>query len=151
MTHEKGCVSVSANIIYILWSFGPSRDFQTVSNPFQIPQLFLSQINPIQLRSPRWWCSSPAIRDSSLPTCTGVSTRESGLSRKFQVYMLCFFIYLSFGMTDNYFVFVETPVKINLLKFLSAWSIRGCNYMDCFESNETQGVRTRTRWIDFNA
>uniref|UniRef100_A0A669CCM6 Retinoid isomerohydrolase n=1 Tax=Oreochromis niloticus TaxID=8128 RepID=A0A669CCM6_ORENI len=46
----------------------------------------------------------------------------------------------SFGMTDNYFVFVETPVKINLLKFLSAWSIRGCNYMDCFESNESQGT-----------
>lgn len=48
---------------------------------------------------------------------------------------------LSFGMSENYFVFVETPVKINLLKFLSAWSIRGSNYMDCFESNEAQGVR----------
>ncbi|XP_030640344.1 retinal Mueller cells isomerohydrolase [Chanos chanos] len=46
----------------------------------------------------------------------------------------------SFGMTENYFVFVETPVKINLLKFLSAWSIRGTNYMDCFESNETMGT-----------
>uniref|UniRef100_A0A671VUT7 Retinoid isomerohydrolase n=1 Tax=Sparus aurata TaxID=8175 RepID=A0A671VUT7_SPAAU len=46
----------------------------------------------------------------------------------------------SFGMSDNYFVFVETPVKINLLKFLSAWSIRGSNYMDCFESNEAQGT-----------
>ena len=44
-------------------------------------------------------------------------------------------------MSENYFVFVETPVKINLLKFLSAWSIRGSNYMDCFESNETLGVR----------
>lgn len=44
-------------------------------------------------------------------------------------------------MSENYFVFVETPVKINLLKFLSAWSIRGSNYMDCFESNESQGVR----------
>jgi len=43
-------------------------------------------------------------------------------------------------MSENYFVFVETPVKINLLKFLSAWSIRGSNYMDCFESNENQGV-----------
>jgi len=43
-------------------------------------------------------------------------------------------------MTDNYFVFVEQPVKINLLKFLSAWSIRGTSYMDCFESNETMGV-----------
>uniref|UniRef100_A0A3Q3WUK2 Retinoid isomerohydrolase n=1 Tax=Mola mola TaxID=94237 RepID=A0A3Q3WUK2_MOLML len=46
----------------------------------------------------------------------------------------------SFGMSENYFVFVETPVKINLLKFLSAWSIRGSNYMDCFESNEGQGT-----------
>lgn len=45
-------------------------------------------------------------------------------------------------MSENYFVFVETPVKINLLKFLSAWSIRGSNYMDCFESNESQGVRS---------
>lgn len=43
-------------------------------------------------------------------------------------------------MTDNYFVFVEQPVKINLLKFLSGWSIRGATYMDCFESNETMGV-----------
>jgi len=43
-------------------------------------------------------------------------------------------------MTENYFVFVETPVKINLLKFLSAWSIRGSNYMDCFESDEEKGV-----------
>lgn len=46
----------------------------------------------------------------------------------------------SFGMTGNYFVFVEPPVKINLLKFLSAWSVRGATYMDCFESNETLGV-----------
>lgn len=46
----------------------------------------------------------------------------------------------SFGMTENYFVFVETPVKINLLKFLSAWAIRGSNYMDCFESDEQKGV-----------
>ncbi|KAK6484789.1 retinoid isomerohydrolase-like [Huso huso] len=46
----------------------------------------------------------------------------------------------SFGMSENYFVLVETPVKINLLKFLSAWSIRGANYMDCFESNETMGT-----------
>ncbi|XP_018582330.2 retinal Mueller cells isomerohydrolase-like isoform X2 [Scleropages formosus] len=46
----------------------------------------------------------------------------------------------SFGITENYFVFVETPVKINLLKFLSAWAIRGTNYMDCFESNETMGT-----------
>ncbi|XP_048844472.1 retinoid isomerohydrolase isoform X2 [Brienomyrus brachyistius] len=46
----------------------------------------------------------------------------------------------SFGMTPNHFVFVETPVKINMLKFLSAWSIRGTNYMDCFESNETMGT-----------
>ncbi|XP_016122224.1 retinoid isomerohydrolase-like [Sinocyclocheilus grahami] len=43
-------------------------------------------------------------------------------------------------MTENYFVFVETPVKINLLKFLSAWSIRGSNYMDCFESDEEKGT-----------
>lgn len=46
----------------------------------------------------------------------------------------------SFGMSENYFVFVEPPVKINLIKFLSAWSIRGASYMDCFESNETLGV-----------
>uniref|UniRef100_A0A1A7WSJ8 Retinal pigment epithelium-specific protein 65kDa n=1 Tax=Iconisemion striatum TaxID=60296 RepID=A0A1A7WSJ8_9TELE len=46
----------------------------------------------------------------------------------------------SFGMTNNYFVFVEQPVKINLLKFLSAWSVRGTTYMDCFESNESMGT-----------
>uniref|UniRef100_A0A8C6TAB5 Retinoid isomerohydrolase RPE65 b n=1 Tax=Neogobius melanostomus TaxID=47308 RepID=A0A8C6TAB5_9GOBI len=41
----------------------------------------------------------------------------------------------SFGMTDNYFIFVEQPVKINLLKFLSSWSIRGANYMDYLVSS----------------
>uniref|UniRef100_A0A7N6AFJ9 Retinoid isomerohydrolase RPE65 n=1 Tax=Anabas testudineus TaxID=64144 RepID=A0A7N6AFJ9_ANATE len=46
----------------------------------------------------------------------------------------------SFGMTDNYFVFVEQPVKINLLKFLTLWNIRGATYMDCFESNDSMGV-----------
>ncbi|XP_015255447.1 PREDICTED: retinal Mueller cells isomerohydrolase-like [Cyprinodon variegatus] len=46
----------------------------------------------------------------------------------------------SFGITENYFVFVEQPIKINLLKFLSAWSIRGATYMDCFESNESMGT-----------
>uniref|UniRef100_A0A8C2FS47 Retinoid isomerohydrolase RPE65 n=1 Tax=Cyprinus carpio TaxID=7962 RepID=A0A8C2FS47_CYPCA len=46
----------------------------------------------------------------------------------------------TFGMTENYFVFVETPVKINLLKFLTSWSIRGTNYMDCFESNDKMGT-----------
>nr|XP_057929800.1 retinal Mueller cells isomerohydrolase-like isoform X1 [Doryrhamphus excisus] len=46
----------------------------------------------------------------------------------------------SFGLTDNYFVFVEQPIKINLLRFLSAWSIRGATYMDCFESNESMGT-----------
>ncbi|XP_032429107.1 retinal Mueller cells isomerohydrolase-like isoform X2 [Xiphophorus hellerii] len=46
----------------------------------------------------------------------------------------------SFGMTENYFVFVEQPVKINLLKFLSSWSVRGATYMDCFESNENMGT-----------
>lgn len=44
-------------------------------------------------------------------------------------------------MTDNYFVVVEQPVKINLLKFLSAWGVRGTTYMDCFESNERMGVK----------
>ncbi|TNN36850.1 Retinal Mueller cells isomerohydrolase [Liparis tanakae] len=46
----------------------------------------------------------------------------------------------SFGITDNYFVFVEQPVKINLFKFLSAWSVRGATYMDCFESNDSMGT-----------
>uniref|UniRef100_A0A672YTQ2 Retinal Mueller cells isomerohydrolase-like n=1 Tax=Sphaeramia orbicularis TaxID=375764 RepID=A0A672YTQ2_9TELE len=45
-----------------------------------------------------------------------------------------------FGMTENHFVFVEQPVKINLLKFLSAWGLRGATYMDCFESNESMGT-----------
>uniref|UniRef100_A0A8C5G0R6 Retinal Mueller cells isomerohydrolase-like n=1 Tax=Gouania willdenowi TaxID=441366 RepID=A0A8C5G0R6_GOUWI len=46
----------------------------------------------------------------------------------------------SFGMTDNYFVFVEQPVKINLFKFLSAWAFTGATYMDCFESNYSMGT-----------
>lgn len=31
-------------------------------------------------------------------------------------------------------------MKINLLKFLSAWSVRGATYMDCFEANDSMGV-----------
>ncbi|XP_017548917.1 retinal Mueller cells isomerohydrolase isoform X1 [Pygocentrus nattereri] len=46
----------------------------------------------------------------------------------------------SFGKTENYFVFIETPIKINLLKFLSLWSIMGTNYMDCFETNDKMGT-----------
>ncbi|KAM6962852.1 retinal Mueller cells isomerohydrolase-like [Aplochiton taeniatus] len=46
----------------------------------------------------------------------------------------------SFGMTEDHFVFVETPVKINLLKFLTNWTIWGTNYMDCFETNEMMGT-----------
>ncbi|XP_041960688.1 retinoid isomerohydrolase [Alosa sapidissima] len=46
----------------------------------------------------------------------------------------------SFGMSENYFVFVETPIKINLLKFLGAWSVRGTQYMDCFESDDMKGT-----------
>lgn len=57
----------------------------------------------------------------------------------FLFYYLCLPLH-SFGMTNNYFVFVEQPVKINLLKFLSAWSIRGTTYMDCFETCESMGV-----------
>lgn len=108
----------------------------------------LLQINLTLLRSPRWWCSSPVPRGSSPPTCTGVC-RERSLHRlpvnthklRIQESHSATLIHSSFGMSENYFVFVETPVKINLLKFLSAWSIRGSNYMDCFESNESQGVR----------
>lgn len=46
----------------------------------------------------------------------------------------------SFGKSENYFLFVEQPVKINLWKFLSAWGPRGSNYMDCFESDEIMGT-----------
>lgn len=46
----------------------------------------------------------------------------------------------SFGITDNYLVLVEPPVKINLLRFLSAWSVRGATYMDCFEANDSMGT-----------
>lgn len=48
----------------------------------------------------------------------------------------------SFGITDNYLVLVEPPVKINLLKFLSAWAVRGATYMDCFQANDSIGVRS---------
>lgn len=111
---------------------------------------FCPQISLIPLRSPRWWCSSQVPRGSSPPMCTGVS--NSGFLSIMHFFVKFKFVFnllnnFSFGMSENYFVFVETPVKINLLKFLSAWSIRGSNYMDCFESNESQGVRTCSRLI----
>ncbi|XP_072130787.1 retinoid isomerohydrolase-like isoform X1 [Mobula birostris] len=46
----------------------------------------------------------------------------------------------SFGLCENYIVFVEQPVKINLWKFLSSWSVRSASYMDCFESNDSMGT-----------
>lgn len=61
---------------------------------------------------------------------------------------LCVLIGLcSFGITDNYLVLVEPPVKINLLKFLSAWTVRGATYMDCFEANDSIGVCLVGLWM----
>lgn len=75
---------------------------------------------------------------SQLTVC--VSDRSKCLNRCSCVCLSLCLSVCSFGMTDNYFVFVEQPVKINLLKFLSAWSVRGATYMDCFESNDSMGV-----------
>uniref|UniRef100_A0A4W3GF06 Retinoid isomerohydrolase n=1 Tax=Callorhinchus milii TaxID=7868 RepID=A0A4W3GF06_CALMI len=43
-------------------------------------------------------------------------------------------------LNPNYILFVEQPVKINLFKFLTSWSLRSTTYMDCFESNDSMGT-----------
>ncbi len=87
---------------------------------------------------PCWWKVCVLLHTCMCTICSQINTWQT-------------MSFPSFGMSENYFVFVETPVKINLLKFLSAWTIRGSNYMDCFESDEEKGVcavsdNTRGTW-----
>lgn len=48
--------------------------------------------------------------------------------------------YHSFGMTDNYFVFIEQPLKLDILKMATAY-MRGVNWASCMKYCPDESVR----------
>ncbi len=46
----------------------------------------------------------------------------------------------SFGMTDNYFIFVEQPLKLDILKMATAY-MRGVNWASCLKFCPEENVR----------
>lgn len=40
--------------------------------------------------------------------------------------------YHSFGMTDNYFIFIEQPLKLDILRMATAY-MRGVNWASCLK------------------
>lgn len=50
--------------------------------------------------------------------------------------------YHSFGMTDNYFIFIEQPFKLDILKMATAY-MRGVNWASCLKFCPEENVRAR--------
>lgn len=48
--------------------------------------------------------------------------------------------YHSFGMTDNYFIFIEQPFKLDILKMATAY-MRGVNWASCLKFCPEENVR----------
>lgn len=48
--------------------------------------------------------------------------------------------YHSFGMTDNYFIFIEQPFKLDILKMATAY-MRGVNWASCLKFCPDESVR----------
>jgi carotenoid cleavage dioxygenase-like enzyme len=48
--------------------------------------------------------------------------------------------YHSFGMTDNYFIFIEQPFKLDILKMATAY-MRGVNWASCLKFFPEENVR----------
>lgn len=48
--------------------------------------------------------------------------------------------YHSFGMTDNYFIFIEQPLKLDILKMATAY-MRGINWASCLKYSPDENVR----------
>lgn len=48
--------------------------------------------------------------------------------------------YHSFGMTDNYFVFIEQPFKLDIVKMATAY-MRGVNWASCLKFSPEENVR----------
>lgn len=52
--------------------------------------------------------------------------------------------YHSFGMTDNYFVFIEQPFKLDIVKMATAY-MRGVNWASCLKFSPEENVRKNLR------
>lgn len=50
--------------------------------------------------------------------------------------------YHSFGMTDNYFIFIEQPFKLDILRMATAY-MRGVNWASCLKFCPEENVRKR--------
>lgn len=48
--------------------------------------------------------------------------------------------YHSFGMTDNYFIFIEQPFKLDIVKMATAY-MRGVNWASCLKFSPEENVR----------
>ena len=47
--------------------------------------------------------------------------------------------YHSFAMTDNYFIFIEQPFKLDILKMATAY-MRGVNWASCMKFHPEENV-----------
>ena len=47
--------------------------------------------------------------------------------------------YHSFGMTDNYFIFIEQPFKLDILRMATAY-MRGVNWASCLKHCPEENV-----------
>lgn len=54
--------------------------------------------------------------------------------------------YHSFGMTDNYFVFIEQPFKLDIVKMATAY-MRGVNWASCLKFSPEENVRKNLRLL----
>jgi carotenoid cleavage dioxygenase-like enzyme len=54
--------------------------------------------------------------------------------------------YHSFGMTDNYFIFIEQPFKLDILKMATAY-MRGVNWASCLKHCPEENVITPQKYI----
>lgn len=54
--------------------------------------------------------------------------------------------YHSFGMTDNYFVFIEQPFKLDIVKMATAY-MRGVNWASCLKFSPEENVRKKIKAV----
>lgn len=56
--------------------------------------------------------------------------------------------YHSFGMTDNYFIFIEQPFKLDILKMATAY-MRGVNWASCLKFCPEENVSGLSSCMSF--
>ena len=82
------------------------------------------------------------------PVCLSILPPETGKSPLKKAEVLCTVpcrsllspsYYHSFGMTDNYFIFIEQPFKLDILKMATAY-MRGVNWASCLKHCPEENV-----------